>query len=207
MSRLDRRTVSASIQSAVLVGIVAAAVLSMTPLVPLAGELLLLVGVGLGWWLVPGFWRSVLFGAIGGIVSGILVLGVGFRVAMRVVAILDPFRTPEFTLEGTMFILIGIGAIFGGIVGILANLARRGIRLNSIIAAAILPAAVAMSLLLVGDETRRELFELGAGAWVNIPMFGLVAVLYGIAVAVTTRVLEERAATKQAVANKAEVQA
>lgn len=106
-----------------------------------------------------------------------------------------------------MFILIGIGAMFGGLVGILANLARRGMRLNSIITAAILPAAGAMSLLLVGDETRRELFELGAGAWVNIPMFGLVAVLYGIAVAVTTRVLEERAATKQAVANKAEVQA
>lgn len=207
MSRLDRRTVSASVQSAVLVGIVAGAVLSMTSLVPLAGELLLLIGVGLGWWLVPEFWRSVLFGAIGGIVSGILVLGVGLRVAMRAVAILDPIRTPDFTLEGTMFILIGIGAMFGGLVGILANLARRGMRLNSIITAAILPAAGAMSLLLVGDETRRELFELGAGAWVNIPMFGLVAILYGIAVGVTTGVLEERAATKQAVANKAEVQA
>lgn len=207
MSSLDKRTDSAGVQRAVLVGVVAAAVLSMTSLVPLAGELLLLIGIGLGWWLVPGFWRSVLFGAIGGIGSGILVLGVGLRVTMRVVAILDPVRTPEFTLEGTMFILIGIGAIFGGIVGILANLAKRGLRLSSMTTVAILPSAAAMSLLFVDDEIRRELFELGLGAWVNIPMFGLVAILYGAAVGVTTRFLEERSATRPAVTNKAEVQA
>jgi hypothetical protein len=191
----------------VLVGIVAAAVLSMTSLVPLAGEVLLLVGVGLGWWLVPGFWRTVLLGAIGGIASGILVLGVGLRVAMRVVAILDPVRSPEFTMEGTMFILIGIGGLFGGMVGILANLARRGMRLNSVIKAAILPAAAAMSLLLADDEIRGELFELGAGAWLNLPMFGLVAILYGIVVAVSTGVLEDRSAAKRAVTDRAEVQA
>lgn len=207
MSSLDTRTGSARVQSAVLVGIVAAAFLSMTSLIPLVGEVLLLVGVGLGWWLVPEFWRSALFGALGGIASGILVLGVGLRVAMRVVAMLDPIRTPEFTLEGTMFILIGIGGIFGGLLGILANLARRGMRLNSVITAGILPAAAAMSLLFVDDEIRRELFELGAGAWVNIPMFGLVSILYGIAVSVTTRVLEDRTATKRAVTNKAGVQA
>lgn len=178
MNGLDEKTDSGSVQRAVLVGIVAAAVLSMTSLVPVAGEVFLLVGVGLGWWLVPGFWRSVLIGAMGGIVSGILVLGVGLRVAMRVVAIMDPVRSPEFTLAGTMFILIGIGATFGGIVGILANLTRRGMRLNSVVTTAILPAAVAMSLLFVDDEIRGELFELGAGAWVRttVPRQSLVSV-------------------------------
>jgi hypothetical protein len=110
-------------------------------------------------------------------------------------------------MEGTMFILIGIGGLFGGMVGILANLARRGMRLNSVIKAAILPAAAAMSLLLADDEIRGELFELGAGAWLNLPMFGLVAILYGIVVAVSTGVLEDRSAAKRAVTDRAEVQA
>lgn len=191
----------------ILVGIVAAAILSMIPLVPLAGELLLLIGVGLGWWLVPKFWRSVLFGAVGGIVAGILVLGVGFRVAMRVVAILDPVRTPELTVEGTMFILIGIGGIFGGVMGILANLARRGFHLRSPIAVGVLPAAGALSLLFADDEIRRELFELGAGPWVNIPMFGVVALLYGMGTGVIINRLERRSATTRAVTEQIEVPA
>lgn len=196
-----------NLERLILVGIVAAATLSMTSLLPLAGEILILTGVGFGWWLVPRFWRSVLFGAIAGLVSGVLVLGVGLRIAMRVVALLDPFRVPEFTPGGTMFILIGIGGIFGGTLGILANLARRGLRLRSIFTIAVLPAAGAMMLLLVDDEIRSELFHLGAGAWVNIPMFGLVTVLYGIAVAAVTAGLEERSAAKRAVTKEVEVAA
>lgn len=191
----------------IMIGIVGAAVLSMTSLVPLAGEILILAGVGLGWWLVPRFWRSVLFGAIAGVVAGLLVLGVGLRLAMRVVAILDPFRVPEFTVGGTMFILIGIGGIFGGVIGILANLARRGLRLRSLFSVAVPPAAGAMILLFADQEIRGELFELGAGAWVNIPMFGLVTLLYGIAVAAVTLSLEERSAAKRAVTEEVEVPA
>lgn len=200
-------TNGATIERLILVGIVTAAVLSVTSVVPLAGEILILTGVGLAWWLVPRFWRSVLFGAIAGVVSGVLVLGVGLRVAMRVVAILDPFRVPEFTFGGTMFILIGIGGIFGGILGILTNLARRGFLLRSVFTAAVLPAAGAMSLLFADDEIRRELFELGSGGWLNIPMFGLVAVLYGLAVAATVTGLEERSAAKRAVIPEVEVPA
>lgn len=171
-----------------MIGTVAAAVLSMASLVPLAGEVLVLICVGLGWWLVPGFWRSVLFGAIGGIASGIFVLGVGLRVAMRVVAILNPDSDARIHTGGSDVHPDSIGAIFGGVVGTLANLAKRGLGLRSMITVAILPAAGAMSLLFVDDEIRRELFERGAGPWVNILMFGLVAVLYGITVAVATRV-------------------
>lgn len=200
-------TGTTTIEGWILLGIVAAAVLSMTSLVPLAGEVLILIGVGLGWWLVPRFWRSVLFGAIAGVVSGVLVLGAGLRIAMRVVAMLDPFRVPEFSWGGTMFILIGIGGIFGGIFGILANLARRGLHLRSVLNIAILPAGGALSLLFLDDEIRRELFHLGAGAWVNLPMFGLVTVLYGIAVAAVTISLEDHSAAKRAVTEEVEVPA
>lgn len=191
----------------VLTGIVGAALISMTPLVPVAGEVLLVIGVVLGWWLVPHFWRSALIGAIAGVVSGVLVLGVGYRMAMRVVAILDPIRTPELTLEGTMFILLGIGGIFGGILGILTNLARRGLGLSSLVAAAVLPSGGALGLVLVDDQIRSELFDLGAGAWMNISMFGLVAILFGLASAATSAALEERTRLKPAVTQELEVRA
>jgi hypothetical protein len=43
-------------------------------------------------------------------------------------------------------------------------------------------------MLMIGldSELRREIVELGAGAWFNIPMFGVVAVGYG---ALWTRVV------------------
>lgn len=198
---------SSTIHRVVLIGIVAGAVMSITAPIPLVGEALLLIGVVLGWWLVPRFWRSVLFGAVGGVVSGILILGVGFRVAMRVVAILDPIRVPEFSIDGTMFILIGIGGVFGGIMAILGNLARRGLRLTSAVTAGILPAAGALSLLFADTEIRQELFELGAGAWVNIPMFGLVAILYGIGAGAVTNRLERRSAQKRSDTERIEVPA
>ena len=200
-------TEATRVERLILTGIVGAALVSMIFRVPLVGEILILTGVGLAWWLVPRFWPSVLFGAIAGVVSGVLILGVGLRLAMRVVAILDPFRIPEFTVGGTMFILIGIGGIFGGVIGILANLARRGLLLRSMFTVAVLPAAGAMGLLFLDDEIRGELFELGAGAWVNIPMFGLVAVLYGIGVAAVALSLEERSAAKRAVTEAVEVPA
>lgn len=207
MSGGDLTTRTTATERLILVGIVAAVVLTRTSLVPLAGEILMLTGVGLAWWLVPRFWRSVLFGAIAGVVSGVLVLGVGLRVAMRVVAILDPFRVPEFTFGGTMFILIGIGGIFGGILGILTNLARRGFRLRTVFTSAVLPAAGAISLLLADDEIRRELFDLGAGAWVNIPMFSVVSILFGVAVAAVAMALEDRSVAKRAVTQEVEVPA
>ena len=60
----------------------------------------LLMGIGAGWLLVPGFWRSSLYGAIGGVVAGLLILGPGLRIAMRVVAIVDPVRIgPAFWFQ------------------------------------------------------------------------------------------------------------
>lgn len=179
-----------SLQRGLLIGIVASSIISLIPAANPAAGVVTLMAAGLAWGLVPGFWRTVLIGAIAGVVSGVLILGSGFRLAMRVVAIIDPFRAPDFTLEGTAFILIGIGGIFGGTLGVLANLGRRGLGLSSVLASSIIPATGAMTLLLVSEEQRMELFELGAGAWLNIPMFGLVAVLYGAGTGALTGRLE-----------------
>jgi hypothetical protein len=156
-----------------------------------------LIGVGAGWLLVPSFWRSALHGAIGGVVAGLIVLGPGLRIAMRVVAILDPLRSPEFTIGGTMFIIIGVGVIIGGKFGVLANIARRGFGIPSRVAA-LLPALLVMLLIGLDSELRSEIVELGAGPWLNIPMFGAVAVGYGALWAWVVTRLELRRFEKKA---------
>ena len=152
---------------------------------PVWSMAVVLIGIGAGWLLVPGFWRSLLTGAIGGVVAGLLVLGPGLRIAMRVVAILDPVRTPEFTVGGTMFIIIGVGVVVGTIFGVIGNIARVGFSIPSR-GAGLVPAVLVMLLIGLDSELRSEIVELGAGPWLNIPMFGAVAVGYG---ALWTRVV------------------
>lgn len=194
--RMTGRPGQPLVQRGLLLGLAVAMALATTPISGPVAEGLVLVGVGLAWRLVPGFWRSVLYGAIGGGVSGLLILGPGLRLSMRVVAIIDPLRTPEFTVEGTMFIVIFIGGLFGGIFGIAGNLARHGLELRSKMASATLPAMAVLAVLLTAEDLRMELFELGAGAWMNIPMFGLVSLLYGAGAIATAMRLEQRRASK-----------
>ena len=138
----------------------------------------ILIGIEAGWLLVPGFWRSLLYGAIGGVVAGLLVLGPGLRIAMRVVAIIDPVRSPEFTVGGTMFIIIGVGVMMGGTFGVIGNIARVGFNISSR-GAGLVPAVLVMLMIGLDSELRSEIVQLGAGPWLNIPMFGAVAVGYG----------------------------
>lgn len=145
---------------------------------PVGSMAVVLVGIGAGWLLVPGFWRSSLHGAIGGVAAGLLVLGPGLRIAMRVVAILDPVRSPEFTVGGTMFIIIGVGVVMGGIFGVIGNVARGGFDIPSG-AAGLVPAVLVMLMIGLDSELRSEIVGLGAGPWLNIPMFGAAAVGYG----------------------------
>jgi hypothetical protein len=152
---------------------------------PVWSMAVVLIGIGAGWLLVPGFWRSLLTGAIGGVVAGLLVLGPGLRIAMRVVAILDPVRTPEFTVGGTMFIIIGVGVVVGTIFGVIGNIARVGFNIPSR-GAGLVPAVLVMLMIGLDSELRSEIVELGAGPWLNVPMFGAVAVGYG---ALWTRVV------------------
>jgi len=131
-----------------------------------------------GWRYLPGFWRTFGVGLISGAVAGALILGPGFRVAMRVVAIFD-IRRVEFTVGGTVFIILGVGVIFGGMFGIAAAFMRTGLRWSGRLTAGVMTVAL-VGLLLLDPSLRSEFVELGAGPWLNIPMFTAVTFGYGL---------------------------
>jgi hypothetical protein len=146
------------------------------------GLVLVLVAAVASWRYVTDFWRIVVGGFVGGAVSGLLILGPGFRLMMRAVAIMDPLHPEEFTLGGTLFVVVGIGAILGGVQGLTAHLARRSFGLRSaVLAGALLAALMMIALTFFAGELSQELFDLGISAWINIPLFSLVALGYGIA--------------------------
>jgi hypothetical protein len=147
----------------------------------LAGVLLVVAAVA-AWRFVDGFWRIVVSGFVGGAAAGLLILGPGFRLAMRAVAIMDPVHPEEFSVEGTLFIVIGLGAIMGGVTGSTAHLVRRALAIDSAVVSGTLLAALEMAILtFLSGELSRELFALGISAWFNIPLFALFTLGYGIA--------------------------
>ncbi len=131
-----------------------------------------------GWRRVPRFWRTVARGLVAGGLAGLLVLGPGFRLVMRVVAILDPVRSPEFTLEGTLFLVLIVGLVFGAITAGWTTLVSSAARLPRWGGASLVTIA-ALVQLFSDSEVLRELTELGAGPWMNVPMFLGVTALYG----------------------------
>ena len=184
MSRLRVAVVlAASITLAFLVG-------SVSPI----GELGFLVALAGFVWAARttvGLAGAAFRGALAGAVAGVLVLGVGFRLAMRIVAILDPARTPEFSAGGTAFILIGLGLMLGAFAGGYLGALRHLLGLERVPMAII--ATVALTPILFGDsETLEELVELGLGAWVNIPMFVGIVFAYGWAQDGLARRLDRR---------------
>ncbi len=128
------------------------------------------VGVAIGWRFVPDFWRTFLRAAIAGGFAGVLVLGPGYRLAMRIVAILDESTTPEFTIEGTMFLVVGIGLVFGGITTTWVTLITKTYAARRPVAVSVLTVVV-ISTLFLDSEVFRELTDLGLGPVVNVPMF------------------------------------
>jgi hypothetical protein len=166
---------------------------------------LVVAAAAAAWRTVPGFWRSVLAGGVGGAVAGIVILGPGMRLAMRIVAVLDPLRTPEFTVEGTVFLVVAIGGVFGGVLGIVATLLRRGLDL-SVRATTGAVTVLLMGLFLAEPDVRAEFVELGAGPWMNVPMFTVVVLGYGYA-AVRLAARLERARERPPVGAAAELRA
>lgn len=144
---------------------------------PIALIVLVLVVLA-AWRYLPGFWRTSGVGLISGAVAGALILGPGFRLAMRVVAIFD-IRRVEFTLGGTLFIILGIGVMVGGMFGIAAVFVRTGLRWPGRLTAGVMTVAL-VGLLLLDPSLRSEFLELGAGPWLNIPMFTAVTFGYGL---------------------------
>lgn len=166
------RTFMTARRAAVLAG-------ASVPAAILVGDLLLgpigalaIVGGGLaiGWKYVPDFWRTLFRAAIAGGLAGILVLGPGYRLAMRIVAILDESMTPEFTIGGTMFLIVGIGAMFGGITATWVTLITKTYAARRAVAVTVLTVVV-IGTLFVDSEVFRELTELGLGPVLNVPMF------------------------------------
>jgi hypothetical protein len=127
---------------------------------------------------MPGFFSSVFRGGVAGGIAGIAVLGVGMRLAMRLVAVADPVRVPEFTLEGTLFLVLIFGGVFGAITGVWARASADALERPAWAQALAFASVAAM---LAGDsEIRSEFVELGSGPLANVPMFTAVVLAYAI---------------------------
>lgn len=140
--------------------------------------LVVVAAVAIAWWLMSGFWATVAIGAAGGVLAGLVILGPGLRGAMRMVAVLDAFRSPEFSVGGTVFVILVAGGVMGGIFGIVGNLLRSATNLRSYSSSGIASGLLLTAMLLVifGGE-----FDLGGGLWVNLGVFGMVSIVYGVA--------------------------
>lgn len=151
-------------------------------IVPEIGLALVVAAVAAAWRYTAGFWGIVATGVLGGGLAGVLILGPGFRVAMRAVALMDPTIEPEFTLEGTVFIVIFIGAVLGGIQAISGNLLRRALGVESaVVAGSLLALMLMVGLAFLSGDISDELFQLGLSPWINVPLFSVIALAYGIA--------------------------
>jgi hypothetical protein len=139
--------------------------------------------------IVPRFARVMVSGLVGGVIAGILVLGVGLRVAMRIVVLLDPVRQPMLT-EETMFILFFSG-IIGLSLGVILGIAQRLWSPRPWLVGSV-TAAVGIAAFLASQEFRSELFNEGAGAAVNIPLFTVVFFLFGTSAAAAVRWVEQK---------------
>jgi len=137
---------------------------------PIGAVAIVAAGVAIGWKYVPGFWRTLFRAAIAGGLAGVLVLGPGYRLAMRIVAILDDATTPEFTIGGTMFLIVGIGLMFGGITTTWVTIVTKTFEVRRSVAVSVL-SLVVVGTLFLDSEVFSELTDLGLGAIVNVPMF------------------------------------
>jgi len=147
----------------------------------LIASLAIAMGVGvMAFRVVPRLGRTLGAGLLGGLVAGFLVLGPGLRVAMRVAAVMDPVRRPEFSVEGMVFILVIAGGIMGPILGLVLAVARRALN-NPLVVSAILAALSGLTLFIANADLRPELVGLGGGLGVNLPLFGAAIALYGAA--------------------------
>lgn len=60
--------------------------------------------------------KDVTVGILSGFIAALLVTAIGGRIIMRIIAIVDPFAQPRFSMEGTSFLVI-MGIIIGATLG------------------------------------------------------------------------------------------
>jgi hypothetical protein len=132
-----------------------------------------------------------------GVVSGVLVLGLGLRLMMRVAAATSPESAQgrltdadevvgEVTLGGTMFLVLGVG-VLGGMVGVAAwSTLRRWLPERSVMAGVVM-AAVATGMLArpsgLVDPHNRD-FVILSPAWLALLMSAAVVLAFGVSFAV-----------------------
>lgn len=125
---------------------------------------------------VPRFARIQVSGMVGGVVTGLVVLGVGLRLAMRLVVLADDVREPVLTSE--TFVIIFFGAVVGLMMGpVIAVSQRLWAPSNALIGAVV--AVASMSIFLISPDLRTELFNDGAGPLLNIPLFTATFFAFG----------------------------
>jgi len=146
--------------------------------------------------------REVAIGGLAGLITGVLVFGIGGRLFMRIAAVIDPTavglttsngnRIGEITLGGTVGFVIAIGLLFGVVAGILWVViapwlpGRGAVRAlaNGVAGAAITPFFVVRA-----DERDFQLLEPTA---VAIAMIVGLAAVGGIVVALSDGQLRRR---------------
>jgi hypothetical protein len=74
------------------------------------------------------FLKTAAIGLVSGFMAGVLVTGIGGRIVMRLIAVVDPYTQPKFT-SGTLFLVVFFavlaGAIFGAPGGLLFIVTRQ----------------------------------------------------------------------------------
>lgn len=124
-------------------------------------------------------------GLVSGLVAGILIVGIGGRLAMRFIALLDG-RQGGFSWGGTLDVLV-FGLITGGISGCFYGIVEKYIFSNTLLNGVVYGILLFLALLILPIS--------GKGAAKGFPdrqmeiylIFGVVLVLYGILLAFTFR--------------------
>lgn len=142
------------------------------------GLLVTVVLMVAAWRMIPGFWRMTGRSLLAGVISGVLVLGPGLRLAMRIVAIADSNTTPEFSIGGTVGIVVLIGGFLGSIYSVVAVFTRVGFSTGKPAAAGVVALAL-IAFIMASPDLRGEIIHLGFGGWVNIPMFAAIGFAHG----------------------------
>ncbi|RPI23871.1 MAG: hypothetical protein EHM57_03400 [Actinobacteria bacterium] len=138
---------------------------------------------------VPRFPRLLVSGVVAGVVTGAVVLGGLLRLAMRVVALADGELEPVFTSDTVFIVFIGgfLGLAVGPAVAVMERLWRpRAIYVGLAIG------FLGIGMFLLSPDLRSELFELGAGPLLNLPMFTAAFGLFGWTMAIGVGWLQRR---------------
>ncbi len=150
--------------------------------------------------------RGVLLGLAAGIITGILAGGVGSRIAMRISAVLGGEEISglvtengnvvgDITVDGTVGLLIFAGALPGIAGGWLYVLVRRWLPGPQVWHGLLFGTLLLMALgVVIINNGNRDFTQLGSPA-VNVAMFALLFVLFGVLVAPITGALDQRLPT------------